>query len=81
VNKTDPELLEVMAAIASAGNYREAMEDMSMTEQEFNRARNRMRVLKDCFLKGSTVPKQRKPYRKRTTMADETTESETLVFV
>jgi len=75
VNKTDPELLEVMAAIAQAGNYREAMEDMSMTEQEFNRARNRMRVLKDCFLKGSTVPKQRKPYKKREVTTNVTIET------
>jgi hypothetical protein len=65
VAASDEELLVVLEAIANTGSYREAMDDLNMSEQEFTRCRNRLRVLKECFINGQSVPKQRKPYKKR----------------
>lgn len=65
VASVDESLVPVLDALATTASYREASEDLHMNEAEFTRCRNRLRVLKDCFLKGQAVPKQRKPYKKR----------------
>jgi len=60
-----PELLRVVRALRETGTFGEAMRDLNMTEQEFSRARNRLKQLAECFENDEVVPKQRKPYRKR----------------
>ena len=65
----DPSMLVVVAAIESTGTFGEAMRDLKMTEQEFGRARNRLKQLATCFQSNQPVPKQRKPYKKREAVA------------
>jgi hypothetical protein len=65
VEQEDPEMLKVVYAIESTGTFGEAMRDLNMTEQEFGRARNRLKQLAQCFQEDMAVPKQRKPYKKR----------------
>ena len=65
---SDPDgqvLLEWMDVFSTTGSHKEAMQDLGMTEQEFTRCRNRLRVLRECFVSGELVPKQRKPYKRR----------------
>jgi hypothetical protein len=69
VESEDPSMLAVIEAIASTGTFGEAQRELGMTEQDFNRARNRLKQLKDCFLNRAIVPKQRKPYKKRAAIA------------
>lgn len=64
----DPQLLAVVQAIQETGTFGEAMRDLGMTEQEFSRARNRLKQLAQCFQEDAVVPKQRKPYKKRVTV-------------
>jgi hypothetical protein len=61
----DPAMLIVVNAIESTGTFGEAMRDLHMSEQEFSRARNRLKQLAVCFQEDVLVPKQRKPYKKR----------------
>jgi len=68
IAKEDPSLLRVVRAIEETGTYGEAMRDLGMTDQDFGRARNRLKQLGECFQNDEAVPKQRKPYRKRVTV-------------
>lgn len=61
----DPDMLRVTYAIESTGTFGDAMRDLGMSEQEFSRARNRLKQLAVCFEEDQDVPKQRKPYKKR----------------
>jgi hypothetical protein len=65
LSEEDPDMLRVAHAIEITGTYGEAMRDLGMTEQEFSRARNRLKQLAVCFEADQVVPKQRKPYKKR----------------
>jgi hypothetical protein len=65
VMEEDPDMLRVAHAIESTGTFGEAMRDLGMSEQEFSRARNRLKQLAACFQEDQVVPKQRKPYKKR----------------
>jgi hypothetical protein len=65
IAREDPTLLRVVKAIEETGTYGEAMRDLEMTEQDFGRARNRLKQLGECFQNDDVVPKQRKPYKKR----------------
>ena len=65
LSEEDPDMLRVAHAIESTGTFGEAMRDLGMTEQEFSRARNRLKQLAVCFQEDQVVPKQRKPYKKR----------------
>lgn len=71
VREEEPSLLAVMEAMAGAGTQSEAARDLGMTEQEFSRARNRLKVIGACLKSGQPVPKQRKPYKKRGVAAGE----------
>jgi hypothetical protein len=65
LEEEDPQLLAVVRAIQETGTFGEAMRDLGMTEQEFSRARNRLKQLAQCFQDDAVVPKQRKAYKKR----------------
>lgn len=70
VKEHDPSMLPVLDAMATTGTFGEAQRELNMTEQDFTRARNRLRQLKDCWQSSATVPKQRKPYRTRKTVPE-----------
>ncbi len=65
VEEHDPAMLPVIHAIASTGTFGEAQRELGMDESTFNRARNRLKTLRDAFLNATSVPRQRKPYRTR----------------
>jgi hypothetical protein len=68
----DPAMLPVMEAIASTGTFGEAQRELGYTEQDFNRARNRLKTLRESFETRTAVPKQRRPYRTRKTVPEPT---------
>jgi len=65
VENHDPSMLKVMQALAECGTFGDASKFLGMTEQEFQRARNRLRQLGQCFKENNPVPRQRKPYKRR----------------
>lgn len=65
INQSDPDLLKVLDAIAITGTFGEAARELNVSEADFNRARNRIKTLRDCWLNSSSVPKQRRPYQRR----------------
>ncbi len=60
-----PELYDTVLAISESGTLREAMEVLKVDEATFTRNRKRIIQLKDAFMDGGPVQKQRKPYKKR----------------
>jgi hypothetical protein len=70
LEENDPAMITVAQALSITGTYGEAQRECGMTEQDFNRARNRLKVLRDAFLNRTEVPKQRKPYRTRRTVPE-----------
>ena len=58
-------------ALEATGPLGEAASYMGVTEQEFARYRTRLKQLGECFIAASEVPKQRKKYKKRNTVANE----------
>jgi hypothetical protein len=69
VRKEDPSVYPAIEALEACGPMGEAAEYMGVTEQEFARYRSRLKQLAECFLKSQPVPRQRKPYKKRSTTA------------
>ena len=65
VTQEDSSMVPVMNAIQDTGTFGEAQTDLGMSDQEFSRARNRLKQLAVCFEQDQFVPKQRKPYKKR----------------
>lgn len=65
VEKHEPGLIPVINIIANTNTFGEAREELSMDNSNFQRCRSRIKILKDCFLENSVVPKQRKEYRRR----------------
>jgi hypothetical protein len=65
VGKKDPTVLPAIDAIKQTGTQSEAARFIGVDDQEFNRLRNRLRVLAECFKTGTEVPKARKPYKRR----------------
>jgi hypothetical protein len=66
VRREDPKALSTIKAIFTTGTQADAAEWLGITESEFCRTRNRLNQLAKCFLSGEPVPKQRRPYKKRT---------------
>jgi hypothetical protein len=66
VKKEDPSVFPAIEALEATGPLGEAAAYMGVTDQEFSRLRTRLKQLGECFLSASEVPKQRKPYKKRT---------------
>lgn len=60
-----PELYDTLLAISETGTLREAMETLEVDEATFTRDRKRIAQLKDAFMDGGPIQKQRKPYKKR----------------
>lgn len=75
LEKHDPSVIPVAESMSMTGTYGEAQRDIGMSEQDFNRARNRLKVLRDAFLNSTDVPKQRRPYRTRRTVPEKETET------
>jgi hypothetical protein len=69
VKNHDPGLVEVIDVIANTGTFGEARGELNMDEKTFYRSRNRLKVLRDCFLANSKVPSWRKQYRRQDTTA------------
>jgi hypothetical protein len=65
VRKEDPSVFPAIEALEACGPMGEAAEYMGVNEQEFARYRARLKQLAECFLKNQEVPKQRRPYKKR----------------
>jgi hypothetical protein len=76
VKKQDPSVYPAIEALEATGPLGEAAEYMGVTEQEFTRYRARLKQLGECFIAKSSVPKQRKPYKKRTTAAAQSASKE-----
>jgi hypothetical protein len=66
------ELLPVPESISSCTTYSEAQSDLGLNDRIFNRARSRLKVLYTCFATGKPVPKQRRAYRSRKALGEET---------
>jgi hypothetical protein len=65
VEKYDPELLHFMEVLGQSKTKVETREELGMDESSFNRAMGRVLKLKDSFINGTSVPKQRKKYKQR----------------
>jgi hypothetical protein len=61
-----PTLLPVCRAIKATRNYTEAAALLGLTADEFNSMHRRLVRLRRHFVSGEPLPKQRKPYKKRT---------------
>jgi hypothetical protein len=72
VRKTDPIVYPAIEALEATGPLSDAAAYIGVSEQEFSRLRTRLKRLAECFTSKSTVPKQRRPYKKRTTPMEET---------
>lgn len=68
VKKEDPGVYPAIEALEATGPLGEAAEYMGVTEQEFSRYRTRLKQLGECFIKATQAPKQRRKYRKRSTV-------------
>jgi hypothetical protein len=67
ISTNDGEAREGIEAILGSGSRADAAEFLGITNAQFGRIRNRLRLLGRCFEAGSAVPEQRKPYRRRRT--------------
>jgi hypothetical protein len=70
VESHDPCLVQVIEVIANTGTFGEARAELGMDEKTFYRNRNRIKVLRDCFLANSKVPVWRKQYRRQEPAAE-----------
>jgi hypothetical protein len=66
VRREDTKVLPAIEAILATGTQGEAADWLGITENGFGRMRNRLSQLAECFLSGEPVPRQRRPYKKRT---------------
>lgn len=66
VAEVDPSVYPALSALESTGTIGEAARFMNVSDGEFTRYRNRLKQLGECFENGTMVPKQRRPYKKRT---------------
>ena len=69
VKQNDPSVFPAIEALEATGPLAEAASFMGVSDQEFSRYRVRLKQLGECFVNDTEVPKQRKPYKKRTTAA------------
>jgi hypothetical protein len=65
VRQEDANALPTLEAIMTTGTRGEAAYWLGVAELEFDRMNTRVRHLARCFVSGETVPKQRKPYKRR----------------
>ena len=62
VLEQEPRPYDTVLAISESGTLRETRESLQVDEATFNRDRRRILQLKDAFMEGGPIPKQRKPY-------------------
>jgi hypothetical protein len=67
IPKNDGDVLGGIDAIFASGSQADAAEFLGITDAQFGRIRNRLRLLGRCFEAGSAAPKQRKHCRRRRT--------------
>jgi hypothetical protein len=82
VNKTQPSLCGTLDAISQTGTLIETQKLLGVGEATLNRDRKRLIELRDAFMNGTPVPKQRKhrkPYKKRIKATDSSTNGALLV--
>jgi hypothetical protein len=65
VRREDPTSAPAIEMQLVAGMQRAAADSLGIKESEFTRTRNRLHQLAESFLSGTSVPRQRKPYKKR----------------
>jgi len=65
VRREDPKVWPLIEALPATGTLGDATDWLGMTKKEFARMRARLGQLSKFFLSGETVPRQRKPYKKR----------------
>ncbi len=65
VRREDPNSAPAIEVRLVAGMQGTAADSYGITDSQFTRTRNRLHRLADSFLSGNSVPRQRKPYKKR----------------
>jgi hypothetical protein len=65
MSREDFATLPAIGAIFSTGSHCDAAEFLGITHAGFTRMRTRLSQLGGCFENGESVPRQRKPYKKR----------------
>jgi hypothetical protein len=65
VRRKDAKALPAIEALMMTGTRGEAACWLGVAEPEFDRLHTRVRRLARCFLSGESVPKQRRPYKRR----------------
>jgi hypothetical protein len=65
VRREDAKALPTIEALMTTGTRGEAAYWLGIAELEFDRMQTRVRHLARCFVSGEPVPKQRRPYKKR----------------
>jgi hypothetical protein len=65
VRREDAKALPTIEALMTTGTRGEAAYWLGIAEPEFDRLHVRVKHLAKCFLSGKSVPKQRRPYKKR----------------
>jgi hypothetical protein len=65
VLREDPTVLRAIHAVLATGKLKDAADWLGITQREFGRMVTRLRKLRECFLSGEPVPKQRKPHKTR----------------
>lgn len=71
VKQADPSVLPAIEAIVTTSTQSQAAEYLSevtgmvVSDSDFVRLKNRLKLLADCFINGAPVPQARKPYKKR----------------
>jgi hypothetical protein len=65
VRREDPKVLSTIEALLATGTQGEAADLLGITETEFGRKRTRLSQLAKCFVSGTPVPRQRRPYKRR----------------
>lgn len=63
--REDTKALPTIQALMTTGTRGDAAYWLGITDLEFDRLHTRVRRLAKCFVSGEPVPKQRKPYKKR----------------
>jgi len=63
--ENQPELISTLNAISETGTIREAKEMLGVDEATFTRNKKRLIQLRESFIDGGPIQKQRKPYKTR----------------
>jgi hypothetical protein len=70
VQREDSSLLPALTGIAATASKADAAAFLGATGSEFSRMHARLRQLGRCFVQGEPVPRQRRPYKRRTKISN-----------